>query len=138
MMLGSFMWGKRSNTRCISWEPRGGEGGLVTGEHDGYARLPDPVTHRRTVELDGKSRVVTIRDRLLAKDEHEVSVNFQLSENCTLSQGDSNVCKADVGCGTLTLELDQRFSVEILKGSEAPIGGWVSRGYHRKVPILKS
>ena len=32
------------------------------------------------------------------------------------------------------LEVDLRLAVDTLTGSEDPIGGWVSRGYHRKVP----
>jgi hypothetical protein len=32
------------------------------------------------------------------------------------------------------LEMDSRLAVDTLEGSTAPIGGWVSRGYHRKVP----
>jgi hypothetical protein len=36
--------------------------------------------------------------------------------------------------GTVTLEVDPQLAVDTLRGSEDPIGGWVSRGYHRKVP----
>ena len=35
---------------------------------------------------------------------------------------------------TVTLEVDARLGVDILTGSDDPIGGWVSRGYHQKVP----
>jgi hypothetical protein len=33
----------------------------------------------------------------------------------------------------VTLEIDPQLAVDVLKGSEDPIRGWVSRGYHRKV-----
>ena len=36
--------------------------------------------------------------------------------------------------GRVVLEVDPCMGVQILTGSEEPIGGWVSRGYHRKVP----
>jgi hypothetical protein len=34
----------------------------------------------------------------------------------------------------VTLEVDARLAVDILTGDNEPIGGWVSRGYHRKIP----
>lgn len=39
-----------------------------------------------------------------------------------------------VAGGAVVLEVDVQLAVEILRASEEPIGGWVSRGYHRKVP----
>ena len=36
--------------------------------------------------------------------------------------------------GVVVLNMDSRLAVEALSGSEAPIAGWVSRGYHVKAP----
>ena len=36
--------------------------------------------------------------------------------------------------GTARLTLDDALDVEVLRGSQCPIGGWVSRGYHRRAP----
>src|SRR5262249_12423173 len=60
VMLGPFLWGARAQARCVAWEPRK-QGGKVIGEHDGYTRLTDPVLHRRTLELDGHSRILSIQ-----------------------------------------------------------------------------
>ena len=38
----------------------------------------------------------------------------------------------DVGLGTVTIEFDRCLRVKSFNGSEDPIGGWVSRGYHQK------
>ena len=65
--LGSFMWGRRANARCIEWSP---EHGRLVAEHDGYTRLADPVRHRRTVSLAGRS--VTVIDDLVMQDAHDV------------------------------------------------------------------
>ncbi|MBW1707070.1 MAG: alginate lyase family protein, partial [Deltaproteobacteria bacterium] len=132
-MSGSFMWGRKADARCIRWEPREG-GGSVKGEHDGYARLKDPVVHRRTLNLDGESGTLTIRDEIVARETHEVSVYFHVSEFCSVSGLHTNTFEIAVGEGTVTLEMDQRLTVSTLTGSEKPIGGWVSRGYHQKVP----
>ena len=134
IMLGPFLWGPRAHARCIAWEPRG-QGGRVVGEHDGYTRLADPVLHRRTLELDERSRVLNIQDDIVAGGgTHEIAAYFHLAENATLTAKGPNRYAIAVAGGTVTLEVDARLAVEILTGSDEPIGGWVSRGYHRKAP----
>jgi len=130
-MLGPFMWGAKARAKCVLWEPSG-DGGKVSGEHDGYARLPDAVVHRRTLELDGPKRELTVRDDILTRGRHDAQVYFHLAENCGVIQAAPNRYEIDVGPGGVTIELDPRLSVRTLCGSEDPIGGWVSRGYHRK------
>lgn len=132
-MLAPFMWGFKANVRCRAWVARA-QGGSVTGEHDGFTRLADPVVHRRTVELDGESRILTIRDDLTVSGRHEIAVWFHLSEHCSVSEVETNRFQIAAGGGTVTLDIDPRLSVQKLVGSVAPISGWVSRGYHRKVP----
>lgn len=132
-MQGPFLWGERARVRCLRWEPWG-EGGLVAGEHDGYTRLPDPVVHRRTVELDAAARSLVIRDELLAQGRHRVALYFHLSEACRISPAGPNQYQIDAGPGRLVLHTDPALAVGTLHASEGPIGGWVSHGYHRKVP----
>lgn len=133
--LGSFLWGARARARCIRWEPRA-DGGMVVGEHDGYTRLADPVVHRRSLALDGGSRMLTIRDELSGRRRHTLAVYFHVSEECEVSAHGSNQYQIRAGGGTVTLEVDRRLSVRTLRGSEDPLGGWVSRGYHQKVPAV--
>lgn len=133
VMLGPFMWGSQAHARCIGWEPEA-QGGKVVGEHDGYMRLADPVRHRRTLELDERSRTLSITDDIATTGTHEIAAYFHLAEDALLSAGLPNRYRIAVGGGTVTLEVDARLAVDILTGSDEPIGGWVSRGYHRKVP----
>ncbi|MDH5511908.1 MAG: heparinase II/III family protein [Gammaproteobacteria bacterium] len=132
-MLGPFMWGARAQARCTRWEPRRG-GGLVSGEHDGYRGLADPVIHSRTLELDGSARTLAIHDEIRSHGTHAIAIYFHLSENCKSRLLQSNRIEISVAGRHVTLELDPRMQVETLAGSDAPIAGWVSRGYHRKVP----
>jgi hypothetical protein len=132
VMLGPFLWGSRAHARCFAWEPRI-QGGKVIGEHDGYTRLVDPVLHRRTLELDAESRVLIIHDDIVAKGTHEITMYFHLAEGADMSTGEPNRYRIAVAGGTVLLEVDAQFAVETLSGSEEPIGGWVSRAYHRKV-----
>jgi uncharacterized heparinase superfamily protein len=133
VMRGPFAWGSRARTRCASWEP-GFEGGRVVGIHDGYTRLADPVVHTRTLDLDPCARILTVRDDVAASGTHEIAVYFHLSEDAKVLPEEGNRFKIWVPGGTVTLEVDTRLAVEIVEAPEQPIGGWVSRGYHRKSP----
>ena len=128
-MLGLFLWGRRANAECLSWQPTD-LGGKVTGQHDGYAGLKNPVTHKRTLELNG--RTLLVQDDIIAHGKHEIEIFFHLAEHCIVKPAGENRFAVDVGPGTVEIELDPCLSVEALNGSEAPIFGWISRGYHQK------
>jgi hypothetical protein len=133
VMLGPFLWGSRAQARCVAWEPQV-QGGRVIGEHDGYTRLSDPVVHRRTLSLCSQVSEVIIQDDIIAEGRHEVALYFHLAEDCLVSESRPNCYKISIGGGVVTLELDAQLSTERLMASETPIGGWVSRGYHKKTP----
>lgn len=130
-MLGNFLWGSRATARCLAWEP-GPHGGRVVGEHDGYGRLPDPVRHRRTVEIDGRARTITLLDDILTRGTHRITLAFHLAEHCAATREAPDRFRVSVAGGELVLWLDPRLSSRALCGSEDPIAGWVSRGYHQR------
>jgi heparinase II/III-like protein len=130
---GPFLWGTRANARCLRWSPDD-NGGSVTAEHDGYARLSDPVTHRRTLSLDHGAGVVTVTDELEMQERHHLCLHFHFAEDCALEPVDLHKVIVHVAMRQLELQLDERLHVEIERGPEKPGPGWVSRGYHRKVP----
>jgi hypothetical protein len=133
VMAGPFMWSEKAEARCLQWAPSD-VGGVVSGEHTGYGRLRDPVTHRRTLELDGPGRRLIVRDDIVARGHHEVDIYFHLAEHFRIVRSASNRIEIDAGSADVAIELDPRLSVRMLTGSEDPAGGWVSRGYHRKTP----
>jgi len=130
-MLGPFLWGRKANAHCLVWEPSD-IGGRVVGEHDGYTGLNDPVTHRRTLELNGPGRSLIIRDDIMARGKHDMAVLFHLAESCVVNPAGRNRYRIDVGPGTVEIELDSCLHVELFRGSTNPIYGWVSRDYHQK------
>ena len=132
LMQGSFLWAQHAKARCLDWTPTA-FGGAVVGEHDGYTRLAQPVMHRRRVELDGTKRELVIRDELFGTGRHEAALRFQLSEFCQIEAQTGNQYAIEVDGGQVAIELDPRLKVRARYGSEAPIGGWVSRGYHHKI-----
>ncbi|MCH7720332.1 MAG: alginate lyase family protein [Planctomycetes bacterium] len=138
-MLGLFLWRRRATARCLDWAPVPG-GGTVVGEHDGYHRLADPVTHRRRISLDGDQGLVTIDDRLESPSHrcsaagHSAALHLHLAEHCTVHETTRNHYAVQSGQTRLWIDLDSRLETSVYRGSEDPILGWVSRGYHRKQP----
>ena len=128
-MLGPFLWGKRAKAECLNWQPTD-TGGKVVGEHDGYSHLRDPVIHKRMIDLDGRELVV--RDDIMARAQHEIQIFFHFAEHCVVELAGKNAFLVDVGLGMIVVELDPSLQVELFNGSEDPICGWVSRGYHQK------
>jgi len=130
-MLGLFLWGKRAMAHCINWDPTNA-GGRVVGEHDGYTHLKDPVTHRRSIDLDGRDRTLIIRDDIIAHARHKIDIYFHLADYCMVNPAGGHCYLVDVGPGTIEIELDKCLRIESFNGSEDPICGWISRGYHQK------
>lgn len=136
-ILSLFLWGRRAKADCLSWQPTD-VGGKVIGKHDGYMHLKDPVTHKRMLDLDGRELVV--RDDIIARGKHKIEIFFHLAEHCVVIPAGRNRYLVDVGWEkiedvgrrTVEIELDPCLKVEEFKGSEDPICGWVSRGYHQK------
>jgi hypothetical protein len=137
-MLGPFMWGARAAAKCLSWSPAD-DGGAVSAEHDGYHRLDDPVTHRRTVALAGRARTVTITDQLAMRESHVIRLHFHFAEGCTVLERDRDGFLLAIDDMRIRLTLDERLTAKAVAGAahgDAPGPGWVSRGYHRKSPGL--
>ncbi len=64
--------------RCLTWESTL-EADRFVGEHDGYARLTDPVIHRREIHLDRRNRSIRIVDGFLGTGRHAFTWNFTLA-----------------------------------------------------------
>lgn len=135
-MLGPFLWGRRAEARCLEWTPWPGGGGRVVGEHDGYARLVDPVRHRRTLTLDAAVRLLVIEDELRARAVHDIEIFFHLAEHCRLVPDGERRYRIEIGGvgKAWCLELDHCLTPVVLRANEDPPGGWVSRSYHRRTP----
>ncbi len=132
-MLGLFLWGRRADSTCVDWSPSA-NGGSVSGKHTGYNRLGDPVGHQRTVELDGASGELVVTDELQAATNHAAEISFHFSERCHIERIVENSVNITAPFGRVLLAMDARLQIQTYCGSENPIAGWMSRGYHRKVP----
>ncbi len=132
-VLGPFLWGRRAIARCLRWQPLP-DGGTVTGEHDGYSHLSDPVVHRRTISLDARRSEVLVSDELLAEETHDAALYLHVAERAGVRCVGRNRYRVECGDSAVVVSFDASQSVTLVRGSRDPILGWVSRGYHCKKP----
>jgi hypothetical protein len=132
-ITGPFMWGARANAKCTEWAISD-RGGVFEGEHDGYKRLSDPVVHRRRVELDSQARAIIVEDTVVATGAHALTWYLHLGEDCTVEGGPEGRFRILWSTGAVTIVPDGQLELSVVPRSDAPSGGWVSRGYHRKTP----
>lgn len=81
-----FNWRSRAEARCDAWigEERFD---LFEGSHDGYRRLADPATHRRSI-LFLKNDYWIVRDLVETAGEHDYSLNFHFDVGVKTTVGD--------------------------------------------------
>ena len=108
----------------------------VEALHDGYRRLRDPVIHRRCLRLFKRSSHLLITDRLICTDSHDVEIYFHFHENCHVRQTGISSFTAEIENLHLRITLDAQLTPEVVRGSEQPILGWVSRKYGVKTPSM--
>ena len=132
---GNFMWMRKANARLLEHAPSSSGMQSWSAEHDGYARLADPVIHRRDVTFDPVSTEITVIDTLTCKGRHEIAVCWQWAEHLSVvQQGD---CILAHGRGaTVTVRTNgPQGEWEMNRGTELPrISGWVSRRFDEKSP----
>lgn len=87
---GPFLWLTRPRAMLISCQV-GPETAVQTwrARHDGYQRLPDPVTHERSVALEGAAGRVVIDDWIESALPHRVRLSFHLGPAVTATLRDS-------------------------------------------------
>jgi len=135
---GSFQWQQRPAARLLGWQSDE-RYDFADGSHDAYARLKDPVTHRRRV-LFVKPRYWVVVDDLLGAAEHTVAVRFQLGPMPVTVDAVqwARAGHAD-GPGLLIRSFSgSPLKCEVHEGELAPIQGWVSTDYgqRRPAPVL--
>jgi hypothetical protein len=79
-----FVLGDEAHPRVLRWETTA-QRDLVIAEHDGYKRLPAPVTHRRAVEFNKRERYWMIEDTLEGSGEHLFRFRFHMASGLETS-----------------------------------------------------
>jgi hypothetical protein len=132
---GNFMWLRKASARCHAWSATAAED-RFEGSHDGYAGLDDPVTHRRRIVLDKRSRTLTIDDRLLMRGQHRIELFFHCAEGAVVTPIAGGVAVARNG-RTLRIRWPAVAGGQgrVLAGSQDPVAGWISRRFDEKVAV---
>lgn len=128
--LGNFIFGSPYRVSGLLWREM--ERGVEWhGCHDGYARLADPVIHRREVTLFRNPFFLRIRDRLECASCHRIAVLFHFHPEVRIledSPGSFRILTPDI---SLTLRGDPRLKGEAIRGREDPQAGWYSPVFNR-------
>jgi hypothetical protein len=134
-MAGRFLWSSKATARLLRFEENFGQV-TIEAEHDGYMRLPEPVTHRRTVCFNRATGHVYIEDSFRCAGRHEVELFFHMHQEATVmcvSDGEAQVGWR--GRRIVFSSPDRSASWQILCGSDNPKLGWRSLRFNHKQPI---
>lgn len=95
---GPFSWQSIAHPEVVNWLSRQ-RFDYVAGRHDGYQRLPAPITHTRDV-LFLKHDYFLVRDRVVSKQQHRYDLWFHLETNCSLTlDGSTARCQREGHAG---------------------------------------
>jgi len=100
---------------------------IFEGEHNGYQRLKDPITHKRRIEYDKKRREWLIVDSLEGTGKHQVDVYLHFDVGIPIVY-ETGILRTACDHGT-NIELSFSSSIK-LEGSI--MDGWVSKAYSKK------
>lgn len=128
---GRFMWLRKAR---VAIERMPDSPGIFDfrGSHDGYARLPDPVRHARTVQFDARTACLSVTDDIVALQTHQVEQFWHFAPGLAPAldgqilhvQGKNfKMEMAATGAG---------LQLELLRGIDDPPLGWYSRCYEEK------
>ncbi|HEU4653101.1 MAG TPA: alginate lyase family protein [Steroidobacteraceae bacterium] len=130
---GNFLWTRHARARLVEFE----ESGAVQrwrAEHDGYERLRDPVLHCRELLFDTAAAMLTVVDDIQCRGSHKAELFWHFAESCevTVSGSDLAVTLDDI---TMTGALPEGLEVDLYRGSESPLLGWISRAFDTRTAI---
>mgnify|MGYP000486507589 CR=1 FL=1 len=131
-MTGPFMWSTRATPTVRLWQVSD-ESTVFEAEHDGYASEEQPIIHRRRVTLARHGGTLRVDDVVDGTSSHTVRRYFHLAPGWKAT--------ADSGQHIVLTGHGQRLSfshdaarAEIVLATDGEPLGWISPGYHQRVP----
>jgi hypothetical protein len=131
---GPFAWESQPAVRLRAWRSDA-EQDFVDAEHSAYARLGDPVTHRRRV-LFVKPYYWVVVDDLNGAATHQFELRFQFTPRTVrLGPGPWASAPGRAGTGLWIAPFSSiPLSASLHEGQLDPIEGWVSPDYGQREP----
>ncbi|MHA1279687.1 MAG: alginate lyase family protein [Candidatus Helarchaeota archaeon] len=133
-IIGTFMWSHKAKTQVeeLKFSKRKD---LFIGSHDGYMNLPDPVIHRRKIEVEKNHQIIKITDSLDCENKHFIEVFWHLSEKCQVEFEDYQNVNINLKDMKFMLSIkNSDFKFSKYYGQDDPPLGWVSRSFGTKQP----
>jgi len=123
---GPFSWRRLTQTKVEQWI-QGSGFDLLVASHDGYQRLPQPVTHRRWV-LSLRNGIYLVRDLVERQGRHRLDISWHLGPEMQVVG--QNVFRIKNGSQELAVFPVQGhgWAEEVRKASWSPV-------YGRKAPM---
>lgn len=130
----SMAWTHSYRAHAEHWDPRGGEAWVI-GSHDGYARGPAGVIHRRAVWLRPQSYLL-IHDEFVGTGAHDLTVTYQFAPG-VLEPDPAGGAVFDGGAEIAWLG-SQPWRMVTACGGPEPWDGWIapSLGIRQAAPRL--
>ncbi len=129
---GNFLWTRHARVTVQTHEVNN-ELQHVGAYHDGYARLDDPVIHRRTVTYDCRKRRLTIQDHFECEAEHDIEQFFHLAEY-VVARRENDSFYLQSRDQRIALIHDTATAAQAIVGDEELPLGWVSYRFDSKLP----
>ncbi len=129
---GPFLWLSQPSS-TLRWFDTADGVHTWQASHDGYRRLPDPVTHHRRVTLDETTRSVAVTDWIDADQPHDALLAYHLHPDVTVElQGHAATLRWRGGQARVALPPSLQWTVH--RGETSPPFGWYSHGFGHRVP----
>lgn len=108
----------------------------IEGEHCGYTRLKDPVTHNRAIRL--RKNEIIIADKFTGLGKHKLEFYFHLPKSGYEIDPKSRKFTAKVDGNSINIQPQnpEELQIDIKIGSENPVAGWHSSSYGHKEPCI--
>ncbi|HEX2805920.1 MAG TPA: heparinase II/III-family protein, partial [Kineosporiaceae bacterium] len=134
---GPFLWTTHPRTSTVGSQVGDRPVQTWAAEHDGYQRLDPPAVHRREVALDSPGRTLTVLDTLLTTGEMPLRLMWHLGPDVSVQLDGANAALTwssgdERRRGQLLLPASLAWTAH--RGSTAPVLGWYSPGFARRVP----
>jgi hypothetical protein len=129
---GNFLWLRHARVQVEHSSDN-----RLAARHDGYARLADPVQHRRVWAYDGTSRTLAVLDELKCSAEHRAEWCWHFAPGCGV-RVEGNQLTAQRNNVLLTLVFPAELACRIAAGADHPPLGWYSRGLDSKLPVVSA
>lgn len=129
---GRFMWTRKAKV-TTEVVPQSSEQFNFVGTHDGYMRLSDPARHKRSVKFDKQNQALFVLDEISGHSDHLIEQFWHFAPDLHIEVEGTKAVVSGKRFRLMCAFAGDGLVVELFRGSEQPLLGWISRAYESKV-----